>query len=154
MRIPISQMAKPEPLQDCRHLLFEVGFRSVAQPQPVGDILENRAVRPDRIGLEHEPQAAPLRGNLESGRRVEYDLPPDFDFTRVGPFPDRPLNEEAWFCRCLMGPAARGSRFRGAQRTRRTVSAPFPAVSQSLPAIRSGIEPYSYTKRNKQNRSN
>ena len=52
---------------------------AAAHAQGIGDVLEHRHMRPDRIGLEHHAEAAPLRRHENARGRIADDFVADAD---------------------------------------------------------------------------
>ena len=103
-------MPEPEPVQRLLHPPRALLGRHAAQPQRVGDVLRHRLVRPERVGLEDEPEPAPLRRQL--------DVPPGVEAapgrrSRSGPCRAaraRRRSAGAWSCRCPRARAGPRSR--------------------------------------------
>jgi hypothetical protein len=62
-RLALGELFERNGLQDAQHALPDVGARAPfrGHAQGKGGVLEDRHVRPDRIGLEHHAEAAPVR---------------------------------------------------------------------------------------------
>ena len=83
MRITLGQVAETETLQHLADSAARIGLRRVSQPQTIGHILENAAMRPDGIGLKHQAEAALLRRNFQSRSRVKNNFAAQFDLSRI-----------------------------------------------------------------------
>ncbi|MNN37031.1 hypothetical protein D3C81_1509540 [compost metagenome] len=58
-----------------RHdLVLDLGLAAPEVAQWIGDVVEHAQVRPDRVALEHQPQAPLLRWHVEIRRAVDPGL--------------------------------------------------------------------------------
>jgi hypothetical protein len=64
MRVPVAQMPQPQLIEHRLHPLFHFARGDLTQPERVGDILEYRFVRPQGVGLKHQPKIARLGRNF------------------------------------------------------------------------------------------
>src|SRR6185295_11402363 len=53
------------------HAIADLAGRDVTQLEPVRDVLEYRAMRPQRVGLEYEAEIALLDRDVDAGGAVE-----------------------------------------------------------------------------------
>ena len=60
-RQPRREVLETDRAQRLAHALAQLRRRHLAQPQPEGHVLEGTQVREQRVGLEHEPDVAPVR---------------------------------------------------------------------------------------------
>ena len=88
-----------------RHAALDLGARPAPVLEPVGDVLRDREVREQRVGLEHDAEVA-------RRRRQRRDVAPACSMRPVVWSRGRRWRAAAWSCR---SPRARGSR-----RTRRS----------------------------------
>lgn len=73
-RAAILEPGEAHPRQQIPRRSLPFGARTVAHGRD--DIAQRRHVGKQRIGLEHEPHGAAMRGSVDSGGGVEPDLPP------------------------------------------------------------------------------
>jgi hypothetical protein len=74
MRKPFAKMAKADLAERLVDTGLDFGDRRAAQFQAVGDVVEHRTVRPQRVGLEHKAEAALFRRQFDLARGVEKHL--------------------------------------------------------------------------------
>ena len=85
---PVAADRPTEPAQDARRTVHfdetqrlgnqvqDFGRGTAANPQRIGDVLENRHMRPDRVGLENHTEAPPLRRDKHARSRIADHLVP------------------------------------------------------------------------------
>ena len=82
---PRAEIAELDQLQRVAHARGHLGLGPLPHAEPVGHVVEHAHVGPDRVGLEHHRQPAPLGGHVHARRRREHRAPPDPDLTRGRP---------------------------------------------------------------------
>src|SRR6266480_192641 len=83
VRQALRKMAQAQVVQSLGDALLEIGGGRAAQAQPVGDILEHRAMRPQGVGLEDESQAAFFNRHVHAGCAVVEHRFADRDAARA-----------------------------------------------------------------------
>ena len=71
MRKAGAERAEADPLQHLGDPRLDVGAGGAAHPKPIGDVVEHRLVRPQRVGLEHEAEVAALGRDVDAAPGVE-----------------------------------------------------------------------------------
>jgi hypothetical protein len=71
VRIALAEVREPQAPQRVLDAAIDLRALDAAQAQPVGDVVEDRLVRPQRIGLEDEAEAALLDRELDAALRIE-----------------------------------------------------------------------------------
>ena len=85
-RRPVFEPFQSYKLQHFTGTVAPFGHRHAAHLQRKRDIFDHRHVRPDGVGLEHNPQSAALRGKVDVAGSVEDGLAVNFDRPPVGCF--------------------------------------------------------------------
>ncbi len=68
MRMALAQMAQPQLGKYVLHPLINLRGSDLTQLQRVGHIFEHRFMRPERVGLKHQPEVALFRRDLTARR--------------------------------------------------------------------------------------
>ena len=68
-RIAVRECDKPDHLQRRAGALAPIRCAEMPHPQPEGDVLDDRQVREQGVGLEHHADVAPVRRHAGSGPR-------------------------------------------------------------------------------------
>jgi hypothetical protein len=85
MRIALGEVGEADLRQGLPDPLLEFGRVDTAQLEAIGDVGENGAVRPQRVGLEHEAEPARLGRQVDLARGVEQHVAADVDRAAVRP---------------------------------------------------------------------
>ena len=70
--------------------LLDLGLGDVPHAQGIGDVVEHRHVRPDRVGLEHHAELAQVGRHEQAGRRIAHHAAADHDPSRCRAAPGPP----------------------------------------------------------------
>ena len=73
----LRQVRHVHGLQDPADALLDLRLGDTLHPQRERDVLVDRHVRPDRVGLEHQPDVTAIDADVRAGPRVEEDLVAD-----------------------------------------------------------------------------
>jgi hypothetical protein len=76
--VACREVRQAQLVEDGGHAAIDLGARHVAQLEPIAHVLRDRAVRPQGVGLEHEPDLA-LLGRERHAPRVEHGPARDLD---------------------------------------------------------------------------
>ena len=74
-----GKFRKPDQLQHVTSFALDFDARLAAMAERIGDVLSDRHVRPDRVGLEHHPDVAQARRHLDAVERRRHQSPADAD---------------------------------------------------------------------------
>ena len=88
----------------------DLGLRQLAHAQAVGDVVEHRHVRPDRVGLEHHRHAALLGRHVAPLAGGIHRLAVQADDAAARLSPARRPRATSWSCRSRRGRAASPAR--------------------------------------------
>ena len=78
-RRPVGEALHLDQAQRRHHALLDLGLGDVAHAQGIGDVVEHRHVRPDRVGLEHHAELAQVGRHEQAGRRIAHHAAADHD---------------------------------------------------------------------------
>jgi hypothetical protein len=82
----LGEFPQPDQLQNLTGLAVDLGARRATMAERIGDVLLDRHVRPDRIGLKHHADVAQPRGHLDAVGRRRHQPPADADAPGGGMF--------------------------------------------------------------------
>src|SRR5438309_1620531 len=86
MRIALGELREADLRERLVNAGLEFGAADAAQFQAVGDVIEYRSVRPQRVGLENQAQSPLLGGNIDLPAGIEENRLADADRPGRGSF--------------------------------------------------------------------